>query len=770
MKKAISNIFLTVMFAGLLSGCGAEEKEVSGSSDAVQEASGGAESQDVSGEQEVSESDGQELSVSTGGILDPSAVLALSGKDNSLDVYSAAARAALQPEAPENAMEGGRAKSILGATGAYHFKKHLLTSAAESWDEVLFASGAGKEGSERYEHKNQLWDIGPVVGTDHYATLNIELQEDGECRYFLTERDENHEYLREFPLNFLRGSESEVIAGISDFMVDQSGTVHLVRGNGQQYQLVSQEGDILGECAPEGGNINRLVPLYDGRIAFEVTANGGGRTLQYMDGETGMPVSLAALKKEALCLTLLDEDTLLYADREGVYRSGLAGENPELIYRWNNHGIIAHGVSVLQADEDGRIALIYSDSENDNYLCLEPTTEERPLCQITMEVSSSDVESYEWVVAEFNKQYPSCHIELVGRDFGDSTTLLTQLTAGKGPVLLDPSMPGLDFEGLEELWEPLDSVLEQMGVTEELQPTALDMGKINGILYGIVRGFYLETVVADPELKDWDYDKFFQCVQESPEMEAICNYYDRESGIAYLLRLLNHGLDDNYFIVPDEETGAMHFDSAKFRQILDLAEKYCVREEGVLPGNSLLEGNALCNTLIILKPEDVAAYRTIYGEDVNYIGYPTKDGGTHFMVPSGMLAIRRSASKEEKEAAAAFLAMFLSYEGQIRAAKDINFQLSVRRDVLEEQIASMDSRIHLSGFGEVSMVGNMNIELDRTTLLDMIDRAKPSKSFPWELSDIIYEERSQYLSGSITKDMLIDHLENRIELYLGEGN
>ena len=94
MKKAISNIFLTVMFAGLLSGCGAEEKEVSGSSDAVQEASGGAESQDVSGEQEVSESDGQELSVSTGGIVDPSAVLALSGKDNSLDVYSAAARAA----------------------------------------------------------------------------------------------------------------------------------------------------------------------------------------------------------------------------------------------------------------------------------------------------------------------------------------------------------------------------------------------------------------------------------------------------------------------------------------------------------------------------------------------------------------------------------------------------------------------------------------------------------------------------------------------------
>ncbi len=71
----------------------------------------------------------------------------------------------------------------------------------------------------------------------------------------------------------------------------------------------------------------------------------------------------------------------------------------------------------------------------------------------------------------------------------------------------------------------------------------------------------------------------------------------------------------------DAETGALHFDSGKFRQILDLAEKYPAREEGVAPGESLLEGNTLCNSLTIQKPEDVAAYRIIYGEDVDYIGY-----------------------------------------------------------------------------------------------------------------------------------------------------
>lgn len=35
-----------------------------------------------------------------------------------------------------------------------------------------------------------------------------------------------------------------------------------------------------------------------------------------------------------------------------------------------------------------------------------------------------------------------------------------------------------------------------------------------------------------------------------------------------------YGLDDNYFLVSDEETGAMHFDSDRFRRFLEMAEKF----------------------------------------------------------------------------------------------------------------------------------------------------------------------------------------------------
>ena len=537
MKKAINNIILTVIFAGLLSGCG------SGASDVVQD---------------TSEADSQEISVDAGGILDPSAVLNLSIKDNSLDAYSAAGRAALQPEKLENE-GGGMERSVLGVTGAYHFKKHVLSTAAESWDEVLFVTGEGKAGSERYEVKDQLWGIGPVVGTDHYVVFNEKLQEDGEPRYLLTVRDENHEYLRELPLDFLSGELDEVLAGLSDFLVDETGRVHMLWN---KYMLLSQEGEILGEYSPEDGYIKKLVPLYDGRIAFEVEAEGveGGIILQYIDEETHNPVTLATLKKEAFCLTLFDEDTLLYADREGVYRSGLSGENPEMIYRWSNHGVIAHRVSALEADEEGRIKLIYSDSEYDNYLCLEPTTEEVAVCEITMGVGPDDMNFYKWVVAEFNKRYPTCHIELIEHTYENEAVLLTQLTAGKGPVLLDPSMLG--FEELEELCEGVEASREDLqyihyfcGETGMSEDADEIYTRLRGKLYRLVSILVRAFAEAKPYMVDictaFEWKNYEEKVRFYIELKQIIG---NKSGDFLDLKAYEpdmRKLIDNYIIASD---------------------------------------------------------------------------------------------------------------------------------------------------------------------------------------------------------------------------
>lgn len=759
MKRRIGCILMTLILALQCLGCGAgsrEETEGSGNEASHNEASGNETSDDA---------------------LDPLAVLSLAGKDNSLDAYSAVVNTPLEVEEPEGAIAGGASSVFLGASRAFYFKKHLfdMDRADESWDEVAVVTAGGEKDSKGFfDRKNQVWGAGSVAGTEHYVTFHSEKREGEEGRrYFLVERDESHETVKELPLDFLDGSDfTEVISNFMDFAVDRAGTVHFIQHMGKdwQYLLISPEGETLREYVSRGEQFGGLVPLYDGRIAFwAVTdAQSRQRNLQYLDGETGRPAILAAPEKSSHCFTLFDESTLLYANSEGIYRSGLSGDSPELLYRWINHGITVGGVPAMQADEMGRIAILYESGGKYNYLCLEPTTEDVEIIKITLAASSHSMSVYRPMVAAFNKKYPRCVVQMKSYDYSD-TSLLTELTAGGGPVLIDTSLT--NFEEQEKLWEPLDGILEQLGVTEELVDSALDLGRIDGTLYGIATNFRLCTLVtADPGLKDWDYDAFLQCVEERPELEAIFNFYGGDYGTYFIMSILSHGIEDTFLW--DEEAGAMRFDSSKFRRVLELAKKYCVREEGVKAGSSLLEGKTLCNELEIGRPEEIALCRVVYGEDINYIGYPSKDGSAHFIEGDSPLAIRRTATEEEKAVAAAFIDMCLSHEGQAQAAKEQNFALSVRWDMLEEQIAAMNERSmpFLSTLGQITLGDDLNVELDRKTLLDLIDQAKPKKYFPLELRNILFEELEQYFAGDITEEMVIHNLESRVGLYLGERN
>lgn len=767
MKRIICYILLTVILTLQICGCSANTGQLQGA-------------KNTETDQDSVSPDAGEIFGDPEGAPDALAVMQLSGRDNSLDAYSAIANIPLQVEEPEGAVTGGGSNIFLGNSRAYYFKKHLFQNVEQCWDELAFSTVEGEKGSEHFDRENQMWNVGPVCGTDHYIASAYALKEgtEDEQRYFLVEKDEGQGTLREIPLDFLDGSDfMEGFMSIQYFAVDKSGVVHLVWDRGVEwcYLLLSQEGEILCEYASQSGFVQGLVPLYDGRVAFWLvtgkpdSVQGLQMTLQYIDAEKGEAVQLAAVGKEAYCFTLLDENTLLYADKEGVYRSKLSGDDPQILYRWSNHGILMSDVPAMQADEEGRIRLIYEGLGSMNYLCLEPAAEEVEICRITLALSpfNSNAAFYQNVAVQFNRRYPACHVE-VKSDY-EETALLTELIAGKGPVLIDGFLTG--FEEQEKLWEPLDTVMEQLGVLEELNPAVLELGKINGTLYGIVPDFKLNTVVTgNTDLKDWDYDVFLQCVEDSSELEAIFNLYGGDYGTYFIMNFISHGMADNYLM--DAEAGTTNFNSSGFRKALKLAKKYCVRNDKVEPGRTVLTGEVLCNELVISKPEQLALYRACYGENVNYIGYPAKDGAANYVRNDFPLAVRRSASKEEKEFACAFIQMCLSYECQSQSAGDVDFGLSVRKDVLEEQIDAMDAdtTVSAAGFDQIVIGENLNIELDRATLHNLLEDAEPKRYFPVGLRNILNEELEAYFADGITEDMLIEHLESRVGIYLKEKN
>ncbi len=749
MKKNFTNVLILLIMSILFCGCGHGKK----------------------GTEEATNID------NTISELDASSILALDQGDNSLDAYSMSINVLLKVEKPENALLGGGQKWFLGISKAFYFKKHLFEDYLKCWDEIASVSMTGEMASEAWNHEHQIWDVGAVIGTNHYLVYDFEYEE-GRFSYYIKEFDENNTILREIPLSFLESTEVEFI---NYLVMDAKGWIHFVRNIGEEthYMVVSSEGELVIDYSPDDYSIQELVPLYNGDIACVAMKRyelGEKQTetelqLQYIDIKTGESNLLVTRNnpfgQEDFWVTMWDADSLLCANSQGIYKSDLNGENAEFLYKWMNHGISASGVLAMQLLPEEQIALIYESYGEPYYLCIEPTTQQVEVLEIVLAVSPAMEEIYKPVVTEFNKKHPACHIEL--RSNLDETVLLTELIAGEGPVLIDTSLTG--FESQKELWEPLDNVLEELDIANELEASALELGRIDGTLYGVVTNFWLETLVTrDDKLQDWNYDSFLMSIEKQPILEAIVNSeYLEDDALRFVSNFLVHGLEDNYFF--DIETYKPNIDNDEFRKMLRYIKKYCVRSDFVNPGRTSLEGNVLCNSLKINRPEQVALYRICYGDNINYIGFPGKEGADNYLNSFSPISIRITASKEEKAIAYAFLRLLLSYDCQVKLAKESNFSLSIRKDVLEEQINAVNEEtlVYAMGFESMILGDEVDNQKDGKILRDIINHAKPKRTFPEELNTILTEELQQYFSDAITEDVVIQRLENRIGLYLDES-
>ncbi len=714
-------------------------------------------------------------------------------RDNSLDAYSAVLNMPLRNTDEQESF----ITYVLGNTRASGYNWYISDENGDGWNDIRVVTDQGVKNSFRFDFGKEefglIQRIGGVAGSDHYMILGqIETDVDGGSLYPFYELDQDMQVVNSFYVDCLDRNDVE-FPQFEMLQVDVRGNLHMVSerpsDNSYHYYIVAPDGKLLQDASPTGGftadRIRKLLPLYDGRVGIQLETQ-----LQCVNLETGETEVLANIKPNYLCCTLLDEKTMLYADGTGIYRSGLSGENAEILYTWSNHGILTSEVKALQVTEGGGIALIYMDSRGANYLKLMPTTEKVEIQEIIFGVSQGSSKKYQAAVAAFNRKYPAYRVQIKSYDYGD-TSLLTQLSAGKGPVLVDTMLAG--FENNAEWWEPLDEIFRQTGMEEELISKVVDAGRIDGTLYGVVTDFSLDTVVTfAEEPTGWDYDAFLDCFDENTS--AVKSVYTPLSGTDGLLFIINffyHGLQEKYLF--DAESCTTHFDSDQFRKILRLACYYMEKEH---QGNSegLREGTTLCAAVSILSPDAMAYFRIWGGEKLRFIGYPSGEGSRHYISGGDPIAIRVNATAEEKRLARSFLQHLLSYDVQtesVLADSWNGYHMSVRKDVLDEQIRRMGgwrtfqvpngflqlgtwdpwAQADLELYDELQrfeMWGPVDPELDGAALYELLEKAEPKQYMPRELSEILTGELQAYLEGTLTEDMLIEHLQNRVELYLSE--
>ncbi len=698
--------------------------------------------------------------------LDALAIEQWSRKDNSKDAYSAYMHTRIKTTEMEDDLYWSYSYQYTLSESQAYLVKEYVAGPKNHWQEIVYCPQGEALSYERREVSQRISAVGSVVGKDTYLTREFERDETSDTsQCVVKEWDAQNQLLQSIPID---------LSGINIrtyLLMDEQGQIHVGRVNPEddRYLVFSPTGELILEYIFEGYQFQQLFPLCDGRVACLV-GEGKEKCLLYIDTETGEETVLNTFKdklaKDDVQIIYWDENTLLYADNTGVYQSGLQGEEPKALYLWKNHGVVSSSVCALKKMSEDKIAVLYEWKDEYYYLCLKPTTEQVEVVEIEMAVSEGMGDLYNKAIIEFNRKYPACHIEK--KIVRDRTLFQTELMSGKGPVLIDTLLTG--FEEQEKLWEPLDDVMEELGVLDEVYPQVMEIGKIQNTLYGITGTFWIETVVVgDKELQDWDYTSFLQCVEDRSDWKGIVqNRYGTAGPMIFFNDFLIHGLEDNFLL--DVDTATTNLKTEQFRSMLDAVMKYTYTEAEILPGPSIYSGEVLCNSLQIEKPPHLTIFRLVYGEDANYIGFPGKDGADHYVTSVSTLAIRKNAGQEEKEIACAFLKELLSYETQKDMMKDINFKLSIRKDVLEKQMNSVkpDINYFALGYGNVVLGDAIDKEKDMETLERLLSNAKPKRSLPPQLREIFVDEMWDYVDGTITEEMFIEHLENRMGLWLSE--
>ena len=706
-------------------------------------------------------------------------------QDNRLDDYYATISMHVAAENVEGTIQGGRGGIYLSENGCVFFRNHLYSSYKNNWSGVNGYTLDGEEYSLKIEIDPdqtglQVDALGMLSGKKGYVAFwNSYGKSNTDIEQWFYVLDEKFQVVHRTKPKEPYEKQIDEIVG------DSKGNFHIrhfVSDTKTEYEIYSSEGEhIFSEVVPFGA----VFRCFDGgRVCICGDTTSEEFKFCEADLASGKLRDLTVSKEKPLyqdhatadfiyCVLPIDDNAYLWCNKECLFFYILQEDEKTCVYKWANHGLIADGIRNVYLTSDGTLELVYQDKEGNQFIVLKPNDHKEELKMITIAVSKQNKETYLSAAAYFNKKYPQYHVD-VKADY-EELPLLTQLGAGTGPVLVDTALTG--FEALENLWQPLDGFLEQTGLINDLIPETLNLGKINGKTLGIVTCFRIDTlIVKNDGPEDWDYKEFLDAVEAFDKGAFTYRFlYSDAEWREQFFRFLQLSPEENYYL--NLETDEMIFGTTEFTRLLKVAEKarYCPACDD---GKALAEGEALFEWMPIFGIPDIVRLRIrLEAEGERAIGYPTRNGARHVMAAIDPLAMRSTATEEEKEIAYTFLKVYLSKDAMMQDDR----YFKVRKDALEQQLRNYDNgnnRIKEEkelmkewGLNPNTLSTNPDLLWDKDVefLEGLIRNSIPGKAFPTGLQTVFDEEFGEYLDGKISGSALDDHLRNRVWLYLQEN-
>lgn len=399
---------------------------------------------------------------------------------------------------------------------------------------------------------------------------------------------------------------------------------------------------------------------------------------------------------------------------------------------------------------------------------------ESPKTQLTLGVTMLQPEMRR-VITSFNRYQNEVTIEPIvyveGWDYDAGYgKLMLDIIQGKAPDLITIYDENLARNGTySDLYAFMQEDAELK--KEDFVSNVLRVYEVNGRLHTIAPSFLVHTMWGAGSTvngrKGIDAAEMIRLLQsKGGDINSIDGFSPDENVLTTLC-----GLNMDQFI--DWSEGTCDFTGNEFQQIIDFTKEY----EGK-PYESLYRairnGDVLLTLGLITSVEGYRLASELYGENVQFIGYPTGKGNGSAAQFTDSLAIN-SQSGHQKEAWE-FVKYYVQngYSGTGFPIVQEQFDTVLEESLHEILIPDEDgklSKVAKTGYTERDVISihifkcePEDVEAVRTLVNDISDKFK----YHTEIQKIIDEEVPFYLNSQKGIEEVCKTIQNRVQLYLDE--
>ena len=299
----------------------------------------------------------------------------------------------------------------------------------------------------------------------------------------------------------------------------------------------------------------------------------------------------------------------------------------------------------------------------------------------------------------------------------------------------------------------------------------LDILSVDGKLYSVAESFYINTLVGKTSDvgtgKSWSFKDVVELVKSHPDSQLM-QYVTKTDGLSTMVM---YSMDSFY----NSETGECKFDSEDFISLLELCNTF-PKEYDYNSGESdstaslLRSGKVLLTSVNMSSFSDIQMYPALYGEPVNFIGFPTNSGSGSVVGFNNRFCV--AAKSKNKEGAWAFIRSFLLPDNQNK----LDWNLPVNKSVFEQKIADAmkeqddnDSVVSTWWYDDVEITIGPLTEEDAQAVRDMVYNATTEATYDEQLMNIITEEAEYYFNGEKSAQEIAGIIQSRAQLYIDEN-